>query len=266
MNKHPGQINSTENIVLYTKNNADESVVHFIEDLLKIDSIPEPSTVSSDDFYLQVDADGLALVEKGHVLRGNFTKMLPRLVPNNLNHELLVKASKLKGIQGQLTAVDATAGLGEDSLLLAAAGFRVHLFERNPIIAALLYDALRRGLENPDLAPVIGRMQLHMEDSITMLPQLTPAPDIVVLDPMFPSRQKSGLIKKKFQLLQQLEQPCTEENVLLHAAISCSPRRIVIKRPSKGPYLAGVKPSYSLKGKSIRYDCIVVPNRIQNPE
>lgn len=255
----------SKTILLYANSDADKSAVRFVEEKLQIKAVRDAS-VSSNDVYLQIDAEGLALVENGRVLRGDFTKMLPRLVPNNLNHELLVKACKLKGIPGPLTAVDATAGLGEDAFLLAAAGFHVRLYERNPIIAVLLYDALRRGSESPDLAPVIGRMQLQMEDSIAALPQLTPPPDIVVLDPMFPSRQKSGLIKKKFQLLHQLEQPCSEENILLNAAISCSPRRIVIKRPLKGPYLAGMKPSYSLKGKSIRYDCMVLPQRSQSLE
>lgn len=250
-----------ENIVLYAKSNADEAAVRSFEKKLKLCAVHEPLPVSGEAYYLQADADGLALVEKGRVLRADFTKMLPRLIPNNLNHELLVKASKLKGVQGPLTAVDATAGLGEDAFLLAGAGFHVKLYERNPIIAALLYDALRRGLEDPDLAGVIRRMELCEQDSITALPRLTPSPDVVVLDPMFPDRQKSGLIKKKFQLLHQLEQPCSEESALLNAAISCGPRRIVIKRPLKGPYLAGVTPSYCLKGKSIRYDCIAVPQR-----
>lgn len=264
MKKH-AEMKFTDDIILYAKDSADKSLVQSAEEALQICSVHDPSVIPADNYYLQADQDGLALVEKGHVLRGDFTKLLPRLTPNNLNHELLVKASKLKNIQGCPTAVDATAGLGEDSFLLAAAGFYVHLYERNPVISILLFDALRRASENPDLAPVVGRMQLHRDDSITMLPRLTPSPDIVVLDPMFPTRQKSGLIKKKFQLLQQLEQPCSEENALLNAAISCNPRRIVIKRPLKGPYLAGVKPSYTLKGRSIRYDCIVVLQRSEAP-
>jgi DNA-3-methyladenine glycosylase I len=85
------------------------------------------------------------------------------------------------------------------------------------------------------------------------------APDVVLLDPMFPVRQKSGLIKKKFQLLQKLEQPSADEEAeLLQAALAASPRRIVIKRPLKGPYLAGRQPDYSLCGTAIRYDCILV--------
>jgi 16S rRNA (guanine1516-N2)-methyltransferase len=82
-------------------------------------------------------------------------------------------------------------------------------------------------------------------------------PDVIYLDPMFPERQKSGLIKKKFQLLQRLESPCADEEELLSAALAARPLRIVIKRPLKGPPLAGATPSYSLKGKAIRYDCIV---------
>jgi 16S rRNA (guanine1516-N2)-methyltransferase len=76
---------------------------------------------------------------------------------------------------------------------------------------------------------------------------------------MFPARQKSGLIKKKFQLLQQLEQPCTDEVELLNVALEAKPRKIVIKRPAKGPYLAEIKPHYSISGKAIRYDCFVFP-------
>lgn len=261
MNEYPKQTEfneNNENMILYVKNDTDSSRVRSAEELLGLSAVYDPAVIASETFYLQMDADGLSLVENDHVLREDFTKMLSRLVPNNLNGELLVKAARLKGVQGPLTAIDATAGLGEDAFLLAAAGFLVQLYERNPIIAALLSDALRRGAEHPDLAPVIGRMQLHAEDSITALTRLTTPPDIVLLDPMFPKRQKSGLIKKKFQLLQQLEQPCSEEEMLFRAAMECKPRRIIIKRPLKGAYLAGVKPSYTIRGKSIRYDCIAV--------
>jgi 16S rRNA (guanine1516-N2)-methyltransferase len=70
-------------------------------------------------------------------------------------------------------------------------------------------------------------------------------------------------VKKKFQVLHQLEQPCTDETELLDAAVSAGPRKIVIKRPLKGPYLAGRKPDYSLKGKAIRYDCIILQKKGQ---
>ena len=64
-------------------------------------------------------------------------------------------------------------------------------------------------------------------------------------------------MKKKFQLLHRLERPCDDEDALLRAAVAAGPRKVVVKRPVKGPFLAGVKPSYSLAGKAVRYDCIV---------
>jgi 16S rRNA (guanine1516-N2)-methyltransferase len=208
---------------------------------------------------LQTDAEGLALVGNGQVLRGDFAKMLPRLRRGNFQAELLVKAARIKGLDGAATVMDCTAGLGEDSLLLAAAGFQVKLYERDPVIAALLRDALRRAADLPELAPILERMEFHEADSLQVLAQLAEAPDVIYLDPMFPSRQKTALVKKKFQLLQQLEQPCDNGEEFLQAAIACKPRKIVIKRPLKGEYLGGRAPDYAIKGKTIRYDCIVPP-------
>ena len=82
--------------------------------------------------------------------------------------------------------------------------------------------------------------------------------DVVYLDPMFPGRSKSAAVKKKFQFLHRLEMPCEDEMALLEAARAAHPRKIVIKRPVKGPHLAGVKPDYTLRGKAVRYDCIVM--------
>ena len=66
---------------------------------------------------------------------------------------------------------------------------------------------------------------------------------------------------KKLQLLQKLEAPCSDETELLEAAIQAGPKKVVIKRPLKGPYLADRKPAYSIRGKAVRYDCIVPPQK-----
>ena len=87
-------------------------------------------------------------------------------------------------------------------------------------------------------------------------------PDLIYLDPMFPARQKSGLIVKKLQLIQKLEQPCFQEEELLLAAQSMHPQKIIVKRPLKGAFLAGRKPNYSIKGKAIRYDVFYTPGII----
>lgn len=207
---------------------------------------------------LRRDAEGLALVGDGMVLRADLARLLPRLRPDRLGRELLVRAARVRGVEAP-TAVDATAGLGEDSLLLAAAGFTVTMFEKDPVIATLLRDALERAAAVPELAQVVGRMTLVEGDSVTGLGQLGLSPDVVFLDPMFPERTKSAAVKKKFQLLHHLEHPCENEAELLAAALSAGPRKVVVKRPPKGPLLAGAKPSYQVSGKAVRYDVIVPP-------
>lgn len=207
---------------------------------------------------LRRDDEGLALVGDGMVLRADFMRLLPRLRPDRLGRELLVRAARVRGVEAP-TAVDATAGLGEDSLLLAAAGFTVTMFEKDPVIAALLRDALERAASDPQLAGVAARMTLVEGDSMAGLRELDFSPDVVFLDPMFPERTKSAAVKKKFQLLHHLERPCDNEEELLDAALAARPRKIVIKRPPKGPWLAGAKPSHSIAGKAVRYDVIVPP-------
>lgn len=257
----------------------------------------------TDKPHMYSDGSGLSLVQGSLSLQADFRRMLPRIRRGNLRQELLVKAARLKrdvsggadlqGPSGPETAagsgtaplvLDATAGFGEDSFLLAAAGFNVIMFEKDPVIAALLSDALRRAAQDPELADIVSRMSLTEGDSITAMKRLAghenrpgcaagspagdpeagaaaprprPVPDVIYLDPMFPKRTKSASIKKKFQLLQQLEHPCENEEELLAAAIAARPKKIVIKRPLKGPYLAGIKPAYSLSGSTIRYDCIL---------
>lgn len=203
---------------------------------------------------LKRDAGGLYLTDSKLKLRADFADMIPRLKKGVLDTELLVKAARIKKADHPLTAVDATAGFGEDSLLLAAAGFSVRLYEKNPVIASLLEDALSRAAEIPELKEAVGRMRLAGTDSIEAMYALTEPPDVVYLDPMFPKRRKSALIKKKFQLLQQLETPCGNEIELFEAALSARPRKIVVKRPAKGAYLAGRTPSHSFSGKAVRYD------------
>jgi 16S rRNA (guanine1516-N2)-methyltransferase len=71
---------------------------------------------------------------------------------------------------------------------------------------------------------------------------------------MFPAKRKDALAKKKLQMLQALEPPCDEGAELLAAARACGARRVVVKRPAKGPWLGDAKPSRSLAGKTVRYD------------
>lgn len=211
---------------------------------------------------------GLALTDGTLELVGDFSRLGTRIKPGKVQQELLVKAAKVKGAtttaaaaasDQPLAALDATAGMGEDSFLLAAAGFEVTLYEQDSVIAALLADTLERARADSALAPIVARMHLVCGDSVAAMQELAADPSsarpaIILLDPMFPERTKSASVKKKFQLLHHLEQPCANEDELLDAAFALRPRKVVVKRPPKGPHLSGRKPDYSLTGKAVRYD------------
>ncbi len=205
-----------------------------------------------EELTLMVDAKGIALTGFGLTLKGDFEQMLRRISDGRLAHEMLVHVTKTE-TQG-LKAIDATAGMGEDSLLLAASGYEVVMYEQNPVIAALLRDSIRRAKKNPKLKEIVSRMKL-IEGNSAELMHLQTNIELIYLDPMFPSKKKSSLTNKKLQLIQKLEQPCFEEEVLLDAAIAANPKKIIIKRPHNGKYLADRKPDYSVSGKAIRYDC-----------
>lgn len=209
---------------------------------------------------LRADERGLALLSDGMELRADLAQLLPRLRKDRLARELLVRAAHIKGAtkaSGTLRAIDATAGLGEDALLLAAAGFEVTLFERDPVVAALLVDGLARAANDAHLAEVVGRMTPIAGDSIAGMHALAETGaevDVVLLDPMFPARRKDAATKKKLQLVRKLERPCEDEEALIGAALALHPRKVIVKRPLKGPCLAGRTPSYDLRGKVVRYD------------
>lgn len=108
--------------------------------------------------------------------------------------------AKAVGIKGSYLpdVVDATAGLGRDAFVLASVGCRVRMLERNPVVAALLDDGLTRGYADPEIGPWLQeRLQLIHASSLTALTDITPRPQVVYLDPMFPHKQKSALVKKR---------------------------------------------------------------------
>ena len=205
--------------------------------------------------YLTVmfDSRGVSLAGFGLTYQGDFENMLHRVTNGRLQHEMLVRAAKSE--KPGRRAIDATAGMGEDAFLLAAQGYEVTLYEQNPVIAALLKDALRRARKNMILKERAGRMKLVEGNSVECMEKQLDPVDVIYLDPMFPARQKSGLINKKLQLIQKLEPPCSAETDLFDAAIKANPSKIIVKRPLKSEFLAGRKPSYTLNGKAIRYDC-----------
>jgi 16S rRNA (guanine1516-N2)-methyltransferase len=153
------------------------------------------------------------------------------------------------------TVLDATAGLGRDAFVLAQLGCALTMIERQPVIAALLEDGLQRALADPEVAPIVAQMCLMRGNAIDLMGAWDgQPPQVVYLDPMFPPRDKSALVKKEMRLFRPLAGDDDDAPALLEAALALATNRVVVKRPRKAPAIAGEKPSYALEGNSSRFD------------
>jgi 16S rRNA (guanine1516-N2)-methyltransferase len=74
------------------------------------------------------------------------------------------------------------------------------------------------------------------------------------MDPMFPERKKSAKVKKEMQAFHQIVGADEDAAELLPLALERAKYRLVIKRSASAGYLADMQPSYSLEGKSTRFD------------
>lgn len=159
------------------------------------------------------------------------------------------------------TVVDATAGLGRDAFVLASLGCQVTMLERHPVVAALLADGLQRAQQDAEIGEWMrDRMSLRAGSALENLQQLGFTPDVVYLDPMFPHRQKSALVKKEMRVFQSLVGPDLDADALLPAALAVAGKRVVVKRPDYAGYLNDKTPSMSIETKSNRFDVYVVSN------
>ena len=168
--------------------------------------------------------------------------------------EAVAKAVGIKG--GYLpNVVDATAGLGRDAFVLAALGCRVRMLERHPVVAALLEDGLQRGYADSEIGGWLReRLTLLHVASQQALSDIAPAPDVVYLDPMYPHRQKSAMVKKEMRVFQSLVGADEDADALLEPARRLAKKRIVVKRPDYAPPLAGVVTQSAVVTKSHRFD------------
>lgn len=166
--------------------------------------------------------------------------------------------AKAVGVKGSIkpAILDATAGLGKDSFVLATLGCSVTMLERSPIIHALLQDGLERANTDPDVGPIVAQMNLHNTNSIEWMQENKNMAgfQVVYLDPMFPHNDKSALVKKEMRAFRPVVGDDLDADQLLDAALEIAENRVVVKRPRKAPYLANRKPSLQFEGKSSRYD------------
>lgn len=164
--------------------------------------------------------------------------------------------------------VDATAGLGKDAGLLAAAGCHVIAIERSPVLCAMVQDGLDRLHAAGDVAESWHqRFELRPGDARAWLQDMCRGerrPCAVYLDPMFPPRKKAAAVKREMQILQALHREGPTESgqtvELLARARAAATERVVVKRPKGAPPLAD-DVDYRLEGEAIRYDVYLTRNR-----
>lgn len=220
----------------------------------------EPRQYPEDRLLLWASARGVALQMSGRQAPGPVMvdfqngKAAFRRLHGGGRGQPVARAVGLNAGRQPPSILDATAGLGQDAFVLACLGCDIQLIERSPIVWALLEDGLRRASEDPELAPVVGRMQLRRGQAIDHFSEPGFKIDVVYLDPMFPHREKSAQVKKEMHLFRQLLGNDDDADALLEPALACARYRVVVKRPRLAPPLAGREPDHRLEGKSNRYD------------
>lgn len=172
----------------------------------------------------------------------------------------LIRALGLKK-HPNATILDCGAGWGFDGLLLAQFCQHITLLEQCPTVHALLADALERASQHPSLQPLVQRITLHATNALEYLRALPDQqrPDMIYLDPMFPPRQKSALVKRKMQILQQIAPYSPQETATLYdTACQLANHRVVCKRPRSTPALG--KPDFTITQTLVHFDVTLQKN------
>jgi len=214
---------------------------------------------------LWLDESGLSLRQTGRKAMGpvqcDFVggEARHRRLYGGGKNQLIARAVGIKdGIRPSIA--DLTAGLGGDAFVFASLGCQITLVERNPVVAALLEDGFQRASiaaqTDVDLEPVIARMKVVPVSAADWFERIEVgnAPQVIFLDPMFPERKKSAQVNKSMQLFQQIVGGDEDAYQLLSRALAIASHRVVVKRPSRAPWLNDQEPGYALSGKSVRFD------------
>lgn len=218
----------------------------------------DPATRS---LTLHLGEDGWSLRDGDLSVRADFVegRMAARIRDARRGEARLATALGLKRDPHPLV-LDATAGLGRDSVLAAALGCDVIACERSPIVALLLRDALVRA-DGGRMRELASRIDVREEDARDVLPTLDDPPDVILVDPMFPERDRSSKAQKEMQLLQHLlgpDEDGTDALALLDSALAYARERVVVKRPPHAPPVGDRRPSFTVEGKAVRFDVYVV--------
>lgn len=262
---------SKTNIAILARQHSDVEITKKIASQIECDFFIDRTAESLDahPFVLIVDGDKIYLQQTGRKAPGPiFAEFTEGAVDHRRKFgggkgQMIAKAVGLKaGVYP--TVLDATAGLGKDSFVLASLGSSVVMLERSPIAHILLENGLNRARDfsqenDPELLTVINRLQLIHQSSHDYFASLkNNYPDVIYLDPMFPEREKSAEVKKEMTAFHLLIGKDEDADLLLPLALAHVNYRVVVKRPRKAPFLNNQTPSFQLEGKSSRFDIYTV--------
>ncbi len=161
------------------------------------------------------------------------------------------------------TVLDTTAGLAGDAFVLATLGCPITLIERSPVLFCLLDNALERATLNEVFEPISQQgFRIINQDANDYINEQQskqqPPPDVIYIDPMYPERKKSALVKKDMQILHRLHGHNDDASSLLNNALLFAKKRVVVKRPAHAETLNEKKPNTCIKSKKTRYDIYTI--------
>ena len=249
-----------------------------LDQLAKQTDLPLANQHNQADYLLHITTDYLELRKTNHdQKKPKIESIHVDFVSGKTNHRRLHGGGKGQDIAKAIgfhkiknpRVLDLTAGMGGDAFVLATLGAEVTMIERNPITHALLNDAINRAKLSADdeLQRIINRMALKNEDAqitlntLEVLTDQNHLPDVIYIDPMFPSRSKSAQVKKEMQFFHDIVGSDSDSETVLLKALTLAKKRIVVKRPRLANKLTEeMQPAFNISGKSTRYD-VYLPKR-----
>jgi 16S rRNA (guanine1516-N2)-methyltransferase len=136
------------------------------------------------------------------------------------------------------------------------------LLERSPVLFALIENAVERASLSENFQGILqqGFQIINCDANNYITAQLAAdtddiiPPDVIYIDPMYPERKKSALVKKDMQILQRLHGQDDNASALLDNALLYAKKRVVVKRPIQAEKLNEKIPNTCIKSKKTRYD------------
>lgn len=155
--------------------------------------------------------------------------------------------------------IDSTMGSGKDSCLMASWGFKLHSFERHPLLFILLWDSWQEARESK-YGLLADNIQLHFGSCFeqAQLERWEHERLVIYYDPMYPaeeSAKKSALPRQSIQFFRELVGSDNDIEKNLNFARTYAEKSI-LKRAihSKWNFQKELVANVSYKGKNTRYD------------